>query len=279
MFAPVPVIPRCGEAGHTFARAAGSGVSGDRGFVAGSRGTPPEHRGTQLSARLGSSLYRRFSSSWSASSTRSTSVRCAETSPLLAREQLDRSSLGSSSSVGSLMPASSDQTLDPVSGEEHLLLGKGDVHRFAAGRRGLVEARDLRQPIHQRPMIVAPAGRPARPSGSRHGPGRACGARRGTRVRPCIRRGAPGRPRATWNRSLQVRGLADPIDAAVARCSSSTGRCYTRPSCSADGEEHRVRIQAAPPFGWYSKCRWSPTYPITVPVDTEPSGPYEDRWA
>jgi len=31
MLAPVLVIPSCGEAGHTFARAAGSRVSGDRG--------------------------------------------------------------------------------------------------------------------------------------------------------------------------------------------------------------------------------------------------------
>ena len=197
--------------------------------------------GSQLRTRLGSSRYRRLSSSWSASNTLDdVGPRCLDTPapPRPAARRLREVRVVDA--VGSEMPGVGDQALDPAARQQHLLLGHPEDGFASRGRCGSSPAR-----ISANDRPTGPC--PRRSRGPR-APPQDLGAalHQPAQQREVFALGqtlvAP-RPEVLQGQgvdSLEVRRVADPIDAAVAGCCSLTAPIL-RPGLS--------RRRAAPSMG------------------------------
>ena len=168
------------------------------------------------------------------------------------------SSRVSSSAVGSLMPASA--TRRSIRRRARSISSSGRVTCIASPREvvGSSEARisESRSTSGRSSSLPRDGQLGLQDLGAAlHQP---CGAGRGTRARPCIRRGAPGRPRAVWHRSRRGR-RARGSDRCVGwpDAPRSRRRCYTRvPELSRPRGASRTGSPPRRRAGWYSKWRW-----------------------
>ena len=200
----------------------------------------------QLRTSVGSSRYRRFSSSWRASRTRITSTARVRDFALLGRQQVDRGGellVVEGRGVGDA--GVGYQALDPPAGEQHLLLGKADADRLAAGAPGCA----------RHPPGSGPGGRPAdrgpHPASRASSSARRISARPWTSRRRSDRysrsaRHSSRRARRSIERQLvqisDVGLVADPVDAAVAGVVGRSRRPSYARRGSADGEKRLVRV-------------------------------------